>query len=204
MQTKLQELTEKIYNEGVEKARKEADAILDDAREKAAAIEKEALKTAESIVKEAEEKAETLKQHVNSELKMSVNQAISALKQELANQVCMKAVQPGVKEVFSDVDFLKSLIQKIVSSWAEKDSMDMTVVMAEKDRKELEGFFKNQLAEEMNKGLELSFSDSVKSGFKVGPSGGGYLISFTDQDFMSFFKTYLRPKTSELLFEQGR
>lgn len=204
MQTKLQELTEKIYNEGVEKARQEADAILNEAREKAAAIESQAQKTADSIVKEAEEKAATLKQHVDSELKMSISQAISALKQELANQVTMKAVQPGVKEVFSNVDFLKSVVQKVVSAWAEKDTMDMKVVMAEKDRKELETFFKNQLADELNKGLELSFSDGVKSGFKVGPSNGGYLISFTDQDFISFFKTYLRPRTSELLFEQEK
>ena len=204
MQTKLQELTEKIYNEGVEKARQEADSILNDAREKAAAIEKEAQKTADSLIKGAREKAETLKQHVDSELKMSINQATSALKQELANLVCMRAVQPGVKEVFSNVDFLKSLIQKIVSTWVEKDTMDMKVVMAGKDRKELEVFFKNQLADELNKGLELSFSDSVKSGFKVGPSEGGYLISFTDQDFINFFKTYLRPRTSELLFEQDK
>jgi V/A-type H+/Na+-transporting ATPase subunit E len=204
MQTKLQELTEKIYNEGVEKARQEADAILNEAREKAAAIEIEAQKTAESIVKDAEEKAETLKQHVDSELKMSISQSVSALKQELANQVTMKALQPGVKEVFSNADFLKSVIQKVVSAWAEKDTMDMKVVMAEKDRKELETFFKNQLADELNKGLELSFSDGVKSGFKVGPAAGGYLISFTDQDFISFFKTYLRPRTSELLFEQDK
>ncbi len=204
MQTKLQELTEKIYNEGVEKARQEAEAILNEAREKAAAIEIQAQKTADSIVKEAEEKAETLKQHVDSELKMSISQAISALKQELANQLTMKAVQPGLKEVFSNVDFLKSVVQKVVSVWAEKDTMDMKVVMAGKDRKELETFFKNQLADELNKGLELSFSEGVKSGFKVGPAAGGYLISFTDQDFISFFKTYLRPRTSELLFEQKK
>jgi V/A-type H+/Na+-transporting ATPase subunit E len=204
MQTKLQELTEKIYSEGVEKARQEADAILNEAREKAAAIESQAQKSADAIVKEAEEKAATLKQHVDSELKMSISQALSALKQELANQVTMNAVQPGVKEVFSNVNFLKSLVQKLVSAWAEKDTMDMKVVMAEKDRKELETFFKNQLADELNKGLELSFSEGLKSGFKVGPSKGGYLISFTDQDFISFFKTYLRPRTSELLFEQEK
>lgn len=141
---------------------------------------------------------------MDSELKMSISQSISALKQELANQVTMKAVQPGVKEVFSNVEFLKTVVQKVVSAWAEKDTLDMKVVMAEKDRKELETFFKNQLADELNKGLELSFSDGVKSGFKVGPAAGGYLISFTDQDFISFFKTYLRPRTSELLFEQDK
>jgi len=204
MQTNVQELTDKIYNEGVDKARKQADAILKEAKAKAAAIEQEAQKTADELVKTAQEKAETLKQHVESELKMTVSQSISALKQELINQVTLKAVQPGIKELFSNVEYLKVLIQKIVGVWAEKDTLDMKIVISEKDYKEMETFFKNQLADELNKGLELSFSDNIKSGFKVGPSQGGYLISFSDQDFTNFFKTYLRPKTSELLFEENK
>jgi V/A-type H+-transporting ATPase subunit E len=42
----------------------------------------------------------------------------------------------------------------------------------------------------------------MKSGFKVGPADGSYVISFTDEDFNNFFKAYLRPKSTELLFEK--
>jgi V/A-type H+/Na+-transporting ATPase subunit E len=201
MQTKLQELTDKIYNEGVEKARHEADAILNEAKEKAASIEREAQKNAAAIVKEAEEKAATLKKHVDSELKMSINQSVAALKQDMASMVTLKAVQPAVKELFANQDFVKSIVEKVVAGWAAKGSLDLKVVLPEKDQKELDKYFKNQLAAELNKGLELSYSDGVKSGFKVGPADGSYLISFTDQDFINFFKAYLRPKTGELLFE---
>lgn len=204
MQTKIQELTDKIYNEGLEKARQEAESILREANEKAASIEKDAEKRAAAIVEEAEKKAETLKKHVDSELKMSINQAVAALKQELASLVTMKAVQPAVKELFANVDFLKSVVEKVVTGWGEKESLDLRVVLAAKDQKELEAHFKNQLADELNKGLELVFADGLKSGFKVGPADGSYLISFTDQDFINFFKAYLRPKTSELLFEEQK
>ncbi|ASB49743.1 V-type ATP synthase subunit E [Alkalitalea saponilacus] len=204
MQTKIQELTEKIYNEGVEKARQEAEAIINEAKEKAASLEEDARKSAESIVKEAEEKAETLKKHVDSELKMSINQAVAALKQDLASLVTMKAVQPGVKELFNNMDFLQEVVVQMVKGWAEKESVDIKVVLSEKNQRELEKHFKNQLADELNKGLELAFSDGVKSGFKVGPADGSYQISFSDQDFINFFKTYLRPKTSELLFEEKK
>lgn len=204
MQTKIQELTDKIYNEGLEKARQEAESILRETNEKAASIEKEAEKRAAAIVEEAEKKAETLKKHVDSELKMSISQAVAALKQELASLVTMKAVQPAVKELFSNVDFLKSVVEKVVTGWGEKESLDLRVVLAAKDQNELEAHFKNQLADELNKGLELVFADGLKSGFKVGPADGSYLISFTDQDFINFFKAYLRPKTSELLFEEQK
>ncbi len=202
MQTKLQELTEKIYSEGVEKAKLEADAIIKAAQEKAKAIEQEALSKADSIVAEAESKAESLKLHIESELKMSVGQAVAALKQTIANTVCMKAIQPSVKELFGDKEFLKGLIGNLIKGFAEKGTMDLLLILPEKDRQELETYYKNQLASELNKGLELSFSDGVRSGFKIGPADGSYIISFSDTDFTNFFKDYLRPKTKEILFDK--
>jgi V/A-type H+-transporting ATPase subunit E len=201
MQTKLQELTEKIYSEGVEKAKLEADAIIKAAQEKAKAIEQEALSKADSIVAEAESKAESLKLHIESELKMSIGQAVAALKQTIANTVCMKAIQPSVKELFGDKEFLKGLIGNLIKGFAEKGAMDLLLILPEKDRQELETYYKNQLASELNKGLELSFSDGVRSGFKIGPADGSYIISFSDTDFTNFFKDYLRPKTKEILFD---
>lgn len=202
MQTKLQELTEKIYSEGVEKAKLEADAIIKAAQEKAKAIEQEALSKADSIVAEAESKAESLKLHIESELKMSIGQAVAALKQTIANTVCMKAIQPSVKELFGDKEFLKGLIGNLIKGFAEKGAMDLLLILPEKDRQELETYYKNQLASELNKGLELSFSDGVRSGFKIGPANGSYIISFSDTDFTNFFKDYLRPKTKEILFDK--
>ena len=202
MQTKLQELTEKIYSEGVEKAKLEADAIIKAAQEKAKAIEQEALSKADSIVAEAESKAESLKLHIESELKMSIGQAVAALKQTIANTVCMKAIQPSVKELFGDKEFLEGLIGNLIKGFAEKGTMDLLLILPEKDRQELETYYKNQLASELNKGLELSFSDGVRSGFKIGPADGSYIISFSDTDFTNFFKDYLRPKTKEILFDK--
>lgn len=202
MQTKLQELTEKIYSEGVEKAKLEADAIIKAAQEKAKAIEQEALSKADSIVAEAESKAESLKLHIESELKMSIGQAVAALKQTIANTVCMKAIQPSVKELFGDKEFLKGLIGNLIKGFAEKGTMDLLLILPEEDRQELETYYKNQLASELNKGLELSFSDGVRSGFKIGPADGSYIISFSDTDFTNFFKDYLRPKTKEILFDK--
>src|SRR5690606_7943085 len=202
MQTKLQELTEKIYSEGVEKAKLEADAIIKAAQEKAKAIEQEALSKADSIVAEAESKAESLKLHIESELKMSIGQAVAALKQTIANTVCMKAIQPSVKELFGDKEILKGLIGNLIKGFDEKGAMDLLLILPEKDRQELETYYKNQLASELNKGLELSFSDGVRSGFKIGPADGSYIISFSDTDFTNFFKDYLRPKTKEILFDK--
>lgn len=201
MNSKIQQLTETIYKEGLQKAREEESVILKEAREKAVAIESEAKKEAERILSEANEKARELKRQVDSEIKMTMNQAVSAIKQEISSLLTSRVVQPPVKELFT-TDYVKELITLVVKGWIEKDNFDLNIVLPVHEKEKLDNFFDNSLKNEMNKGLEVNFSPNVKSGFKIGPAEEGYLISFTDEDFMNFLKGYLRPKTSQLLFEE--
>ncbi|MBP6230791.1 MAG: hypothetical protein KA397_03940 [Paludibacteraceae bacterium] len=201
MQGKLQELTEKIYNEGVQKAQQQVEIIVKEANEKALTIEEEAKKKAKSIIEEAEKKAELLTKHVQSELKMSITQAQAALKQTLSSLITTKAIDAPVKELFENKDFLQDLIKTIVGAWISQGITDLQVILPEKSKKEMDASLKKQLIKELNSGVELVFSDTIKSGFKVAPTKGGYQLSFTDQDFINYFKAYLRPKTTELLFE---
>ena len=55
---KLQELTQKLYNDGLEKGRSEAERLLAEAKAEAAKIVAEAKAEAEAIAKAAEAKAE--------------------------------------------------------------------------------------------------------------------------------------------------
>lgn len=204
MDSKIQQLTEAIYNEGVEKARAEAEAILKGANDKAALIEKDAQKEAERLLNEAREKSQELKRHVDSEIKMTLNQAVSAMKQEITSLISMKVIQPSVKELFSDKEYLQNLILTVVKGWLEKENFNLNVILPEAEKEKMTKFFSNNLAAEMNKGLEIGFNQQVKSGFKIGPADGSYLISFTDEDFINFLKSYLRPKTSQILFGEAQ
>ena len=202
MTTKLQDLTNKVYNEGVQKANEEAESILKEAKEKAAAIENKAKEDAEKMKADAQKEAEEMKKHMESEMKMAIDQSVAALKQDVANLVTMQAVQPTTKELFSDKKFLGSLIQKVVEGWVNRGEGDISVILPDADKKEMENYFKNELASQLNKEVKIDFSNDVKAGFKIGPADGSYVISFTEQDFNNFFQTYLRPKTRELLFEE--
>ncbi|MFZ5429116.1 MAG: V-type ATP synthase subunit E [Bacteroidota bacterium] len=204
MDSKIQQLTEAIYNEGVQKARQEADAILKEANEKAARIEQDARKAADNLLNEARAKSDELKRHVDSEIKMTVNQAVSSVRQEITTLVSMNVIQPPVREIFSDKEYIQKLVLEVVKGWLSKESFDLSVILPESGREQMETFFRNNLATELNKGLEVSFSQHVKSGFRIGPADGSYLISFTDEDFTNFLKAYLRPKTSQLLFGEAK
>lgn len=202
MQNKLQELTEKIYQEGVQKAKNEAESILANAKKEADSIIADAKSKAEEVEVEASKNAEETKRNMESEMKLASSQAISALKQQVSEMVTLNVLEPSISSVFSDKNFLQKLIEKIVSGWANSGVMDMSIILPEGDKAEMESFFKNSLSKELSKGLSVEVSDQVTSGFKVSPSDKSYIVSFSDDDFINFFKAYLRPKSIKLLFDQ--
>ena len=202
MQTKLQELTDKIYQEGVQKAQNEAEELLARAKNEAAEIVSKAHAEAQKILEESERKATENARNVESELKLSAGQAMSALKQSIAQLITMKVVNPGVNAIFSDTKFLSELLLKIVEGFAKKGDFDLKVLLSENDLLQLDEFIRNSFSNELTQGLVVEADAKVKGGFKIGPKDGSYLISFTEEDFKNFFKTYVKAKSSEFLFEK--
>jgi len=202
MNDKLQELTKRIYNEGLEKGKIEAGELVSKAKKEAEEILKQAQKDAEKLRLDAKKAADELSKNVHSELSISAKQAISAIKQQITDVLVTKAVDQAVEKAFDDKDFVKNIIGKILSTWGEieKSNQDVILSLPEKDRKLLEDYFLSKVSKEVKTGFSLNFEEGIRSGFTVGPKDGSYKISFTDQDFEHFFKQYLRPRTTKLLY----
>ena len=83
MENKIQELTDKIYREGVEKGNEEAQKLIAKAQEEAKRIIEDAHKEADSIVATAHKSADELAENTKSELKLFAGQAVNALKSEI-------------------------------------------------------------------------------------------------------------------------
>lgn len=196
MDNKLQELTRKIYSEGVEKATEEANLILDKAKKEADELIQKARKEAEDIVNEANKNAEELKRTAQSEMRMSSRQALSALRQQIAGIVTAKVVDAPVKEAVSDKAFMGDMIRKALEGF----SNNATLVMPKADEKALESYFGNRLDQVLKSGVDVKFDEKIKGGFKIGPKDNSYLISFTDEDFEAFFRSFMRPRSVNLLF----
>ena len=203
MNDKLKELTDKIYNEGLEKGKKEGDEILEKARKEADQILKEARKQAEEIKEKADREAEELRKNVNSELTISARQSVTAIKQRISDMISDKAVKDALGKAFKDEDFVKDIIIKMVENWGdfENSDKDVLIFLSEEDRKKLGDDLMTKAAKKIDGGLEIEFEEGIKSGFKIGPKDGSYKISFTEKDFEHFFRKYLRPRTQKLFSE---
>ncbi len=202
MQKKLQELTEKIYQEGVENANKEADKIVSEAKKEAGAILSKAKKDAESTLEKAKKESEDLKKNSLSELRLAARQAISDLKQEIAGLIESASIKPETKKAFKESTFTKDIIQTIVKNWNPKsdEPVDLKVLLPEEKQKEFESYFTEKAKDLLDKGLTVEFDEKIKGGFKIGPKDGSYVVSFSDEDFGHFFTLYMRPRLIEMLF----
>ena len=107
MQNKLQELTEKLYQEGLVKGKEEGEALLAQARKEAADIVAEAEKKAAAINAKAEKDAADLRSKVESDLKMASAQCLQATKKDLENLLVGKIAEQKVSETLKDAAFVK-------------------------------------------------------------------------------------------------
>ncbi|HHN48548.1 MAG TPA: hypothetical protein ENN08_06430, partial [Bacteroidales bacterium] len=120
MESKLQELTSRIYNEGIEKANKEAAAILENAQKEADKIIETAKKEAEKIQEQTRQETDELRKNVGNEVKMSARQSIAAIKQQITALITTSLVKAPVKAAISDKDFLKKVIETVIKNWDPK------------------------------------------------------------------------------------
>ena len=129
MQNKLQELTDKLYNEGLSKGKQEGEALLQEATAKADSILAEARKEADGIIAKARKEAEELKTRVNADLKMAANQSIAATKQDIEKIVVAKITDKEVKTALSSADFLKEIITAVARNFNAAEPVDLEVVL---------------------------------------------------------------------------
>lgn len=203
MENKLQQLTEKLYNEGLSKGRAEAEAILAKAHADAERIVAEAQDKARAIAAQAEKSAEQLKINTENEVKLVAAQLKSALRQQIERMVQLEVLSPKVSEAWRDNSFIQNLAVTAVQ--AVGTDKGLSVVLPENRGAELVEAVKQALAERLGAdgGVEVITDAKVRVPFRIQVKEGGYYVSFTDADFDALFQSYLRPKVAQLLYGEA-
>ena len=199
---KLQELTQKLYSDGLERGRAEADRLVAEAKEAAAKILADAKAEAEAIVKGAEYRAEDVAKNAMTEISLAGRQALTKIKAELAEAVIMKTTGAAVKAATMDATFVKDMLLAMANNWtASTVDVSLKALLPEEKRAELDAVMQSSAAELAKAGIEVGYTKDIKTGFKLGEKDGGYYIAFTDESFDALLKEYLREKVSNILFK---
>ena len=197
---KLQELTQKLYQEGLAKGKEEGEQILLNAREQAEGIVKKAREEAEAIVAKARKEAEDHRVKVEGDVKMAATQTIQETKAAIENLIVAKAVDAPVKAALQDANYIKDIIGAIAAKFSTETDGDLNIVLPEALKGKLDAYVSGELAKTLGKGVTLDFSKKLSGGFQIGPKDGGWFIDFSDDAFAELIGSYLRPATKKLLF----
>ena len=193
---KIQELTEKIYHEGVEKGQQEANRLIAEAKAQAEKIVAEAKEQAQAIENVAKRKATELETNTKNELKLYTGQALNALKSEVANAQTDKVVGLYVEKLVQDKDFLG----KFAVSLAEKWTGNEPAVISAKDAEGLKAYFMKHAKGLLDKGLRIEKVNGIDTLFTIQPEDGSYKVQFGKEEFETYFKAFLRPQLVDMLF----
>lgn len=193
---KIQELTEKIFREGVEKGQTEAARIVAEAKEQAQQIVEDARRQAQAIEAQAQKKAQELEGNTKGELKLYTNQAMNALKSEIANVLTESTVDKAVAGLVADKDFLGRFAVTLAGKWAE----DGDVVISSSEADSLKAYFAAEAKGLLDKGVTIEKVNGKDTLLTIAPADGSYKVNFGKEEFEAYFKGFLRPQLVEMLF----
>ena len=193
---KIQELTEKILREGVEKGQAEAERIIAEAKGQAEKILEQARQQAQDITAQAQKQASETAANTRSELKMYTGQALSALKSEVTNVLTDRVVKEAVKGLTASPDFLGQFAVALAERW----SANEPIVISSSEADSLKAYFAAKAKALLDKGVTINKVNGKDTLFSIAPADGSYKVNFGKEEFETYFKNFLRPQLVEMLF----
>ncbi|MCG2713082.1 MAG: hypothetical protein L6416_12280 [Candidatus Omnitrophica bacterium] len=204
MTDKLEKLTKQIYEEGVTKAKMEAENIIKAAEAEKRKILRSARVEAQDITNVARKDADELKNRIASEVRMASQQSLALLRQKITELICVSVSESSTKGLFDDAGFLKKILETVMKEWVAggcKRGQSFYLTLPQKMQAQLQDYFLEKGKKELDKRLEIEFDEKIKSGFVISPKDGSYRIGFTEEDFKALIEYFLRPRIKKFLFK---
>ena len=196
MTNKLQELTDKLLAEGVDKGKAEAERIVAEAQAKAEQIVAEAQASAAATEAAAKKNVEALEANTKSEIKMYASQALEALKSEVANVVGDNIVKEAAKSLADDKTFMNEFVLRLAEKWGAGEE----IVISAEDAASLKALFARKAKALLDKGVKIEQVNGLKTMFAIQPADGSYRVNFGEAEFEDYFKGFLRPQLVDMIF----
>lgn len=201
MSQQVQELIDKIKNEGVQAADQKAKEIEAGAKASAQKTIAAAEAQAKHIIADARVQAQKTHESTEMALKQAARDMLLALKKEIEG-VLEKVISRQVKEALSPQqlsDILGGIVKASVK--ANLADNDIEVTLSAGDLKKLKDGFIAKLQKEIKQPMTFRTSDGISSGFTISFDEGKSCFDFTDTSLVEYLGTYLNTQVAALLNE---
>ncbi len=197
MSQQVQELIDKIKNEGVQAADQKAQEIEAQAQASAKKIMADAEAQAKQIVAGAETKAQKTKESTEMALKQSARDTLLALRKEIEG-VLQKIVAKETKTALSP-EQLAEILKEVIKASASDSAVEVT--LSASDSKKIKEGFMAKLQKGIKEPIAFKSSDGITSGFTISFDEGKSCFDFSDASLTAYLGSYLNEQVASLLSE---
>lgn len=203
MDQQLQELIDKIKKDGVKAAESEAAKIVADSEKKAESIIAEAQAKAADILKNAKLETERMEKASEEAIVQAGRNMLLSFKDSLVAALD-GLIQAETGNALAK-DVMAKLIPETVKAWAKNsDASELSVLLSEKDLKDLESALTSELKAEIAKGMEVKPDKTLSAGFRIGVNNGAAYYDYSAESLAEMFGAYLNPKVAGLMKEAAK
>ncbi|MBC6713685.1 V-type ATP synthase subunit E [Treponema sp. Marseille-Q3903] len=198
MDVQLQELIDKIKKDGVTAAEAKAAEIIESANKKAESIIAAAQEKSSEIVKKSKAETERMEKASEEAITQAGRNMLLSFKDSLIKELDSLILSETTAAESKTV--LEKLVPETVKAWSKNaDASELSVLLNEKDLKELEKSLTASLKAEISKGLEIKPDKTLSAGFRIGVKNGAAFYDYSAESLAEMFAAYLNPKVAALL-----
>ncbi|MCP4653072.1 MAG: hypothetical protein GY858_06800 [Candidatus Omnitrophica bacterium] len=196
MDAQLEDLIAKIKEEGVDRAKQEADQILKRAEKQAEDLLEKSNKDAEKVINDAKISADKFQKNSQISVNQAARDTVLNVKEELT-RIADKIFKQQIAEALTP-EFLKELIKGVVDKWTKNQKQDLQILVSEKDKAKLKEMIAPLLKKEAKNGIDIKAADLDK-GFKIKTEGEEVVYDFSDESILEALKEFLNPALQDIL-----
>ena len=199
MAEELQNLIERIKQEGVENAQKQAEEIISKATAKAS-----------DLVNAAQEKAEAILKKAQSDTEIYTERSIKTLEQ--AARDVLISVGHGVERLFKDIieqslaesltpEELMRMIVAMVKAYTDQGMTEnrVDVLVSPEDQEKIKKLYMSKYRDVLGKGVEIRSDDDIIKGFRISLRDGQVYHDFTLESIADVLSSFIQPKIAEIV-----
>ncbi|HAC31492.1 MAG TPA: V-type ATP synthase subunit E [Treponema sp.] len=203
MDTQVEELIDRIKRDGVAAAENSASKTISEAQKEAEKIISNAKAEADKIIRQAKDETERLQKSGEDAIRQAGRNLLIAFRDSIQKELST-LVNGEVSSVYSK-DMLVKLVPEVIKEWVKNTSAeDVSVLLNEKDLKQVEDGLKAALKAEISKGLTLGVDNSVAAGFRIGVKDGAAFYDYSADSVAELFSSYLNPRIAKLMKEASK
>jgi V/A-type H+-transporting ATPase subunit E len=202
MDSRVQEILEKIKREADDEARAESDRLLAEAEARRQEILANAEKEARAITEKARQEARRFEEAGRASLQQAARDLIRSFRGEVEH--VLSAIVRNETQARYDEQILTKVIPLVLTAWAEKNGGDLKVLVPEEQLESLETWAAVNLRKTLSGGVELKPLKGLKAGFRIMEKDGAAYYDFSAEAVAEMLAGYLNNHMAALVVEAAR